>query len=128
MPMMGSAPAFASCDDIGARVAGPVSSLPMLTSVKWLNRYLDPAGVTADEAEHVLTHVGFPIESREEAPGGDVRLDVELTSNRGDCLCHVGLAREMAAATGRQLAAPGLGALPPRRGTHGAAASLTNVE
>lgn len=83
-----------------------VSSGPMLTSVKWLNRYLSPADLTADEAEDVLTRVGFPIESREEAPGGDVRLDVELTSNRGDCLCHLGLAREIAAATGRRLAPP----------------------
>lgn len=79
----------------------------MLTSLRWLNRYLDPASLTADEAEHVLTHVGFPIESREELPSGDVRLDVELTSNRGDCLSHLGLAREVAAATGRTL-------LPPR--------------
>jgi phenylalanyl-tRNA synthetase beta chain len=100
----------------------------MLTSLHWLNRYLDPAGVSADEAEHVLTHVGFPIESREDLPGGDVRLDVELTSNRGDCLCHVGLAREVAAATGRRLTPPALKAQPPQRGTHGAAASFTSVE
>ncbi len=83
-----------------------VSSCPMLTSVKWLNRYLAPGDVTADEAEDVLTRVGFPIESRAEGPGGDIRLDVELTSNRGDCLCHLGLAREVAAATGRRLAHP----------------------
>ncbi|MCH8270510.1 MAG: phenylalanine--tRNA ligase subunit beta, partial [Planctomycetes bacterium] len=31
---------------------------------------------------------------------GDVRLDVEVTSNRGDCLAHVGLAREIAACGG----------------------------
>lgn len=78
----------------------------MLTSVAWLNRLLNPANLTADEAEHVLTHVGFPIESREPLPGGDTRLDVELTSNRGDCLCHLGLAREIAAATGRTLVSP----------------------
>lgn len=85
----------------------------MLTSVAWLNRYLSPATLTADEAEHVLTNVGFPIESRETLPSGDTRLDVELTSNRGDCLCHLGLAREIAAATGRTLVAPKPGTIKP---------------
>lgn len=81
----------------------------MITSVRWLNRYLEPGNVTADEADHVLTHVGFPIEGREDIADGDIALDVELTSNRGDCLAHVGLAREVAAATGRRLVLPGTG-------------------
>lgn len=78
----------------------------MLTSLRWLNQYLSPATLTADEADHVLTFVGFPVESREELCTGDVKLDVELTSNRGDCLSHLGLAREVAAATGRTLVPP----------------------
>jgi len=77
----------------------------MLTSLAWLNRYLDRP-VTADEAEHALMEAGFPIESRESLPSGDIKLDVEITSNRGDCLCHVGLAREVAAKTGRALKQP----------------------
>lgn len=88
----------------------------MLTSLAWLNACLQPATVTADEAEHVLTHVGFPIESRETVAvgsGTDVKLDVELTSNRGDCLSHIGLAREIAAATGRTLHLPSLGQHKP---------------
>lgn len=80
----------------------------MLASVRWLNRLLAPGDVSPDEAERVLTFAGFPVEGREPLPGGDTRLDVELTSNRGDCLCHIGLAREIAAATGRQLLAPTL--------------------
>lgn len=78
----------------------------MNISIAWLNKYLSPANLTADEAEQVLMHVGFPIETRETLPGGDVRLDVEITSNRGDCLSHVGLAREVAARTGRTLVLP----------------------
>jgi len=78
----------------------------MKISVRWLNEYLEPATITADSAEETLTFVGFPIESAEELPNGDVRLDVEVTSNRGDCLSHVGLAREIAAATGRRLRLP----------------------
>lgn len=92
----------------------------MLISLAWLNRMLDPGNLTGDEAERVLTAVGFPLESREKVgvgtggtpapPGGagagDERLDVEITSNRGDCLCHLGIAREIAAATGRRLVRP----------------------
>ena len=78
----------------------------MLTSVRWLNRYLDPADLTPDEAVRVLEATSFPIEDREDRPDGDAVLDVEVTSNRGDCVSHVGLAREIAAATGRRLTLP----------------------
>ncbi|MEZ6233936.1 MAG: phenylalanine--tRNA ligase subunit beta [Phycisphaerales bacterium] len=77
----------------------------MHVSVAWLNRLLDRP-VTPDEAEHVLTHVGFPIETREAVGDGDTMLDVEVTSNRGDVLSHVGCAREIAAATGRKVVMP----------------------
>ena len=80
-------------------------------SVRWLNEYLAPGAsglgeVSPDEADAVLTHAGFPIESSEARPNGDSFLDVEVTSNRGDCLSHVGLAREVAAATRRELKVP----------------------
>lgn len=78
----------------------------MHTSVRWLNRLLAPATLTSEEAESVLMDVGFPIETREALPDGDTHLDVEITSNRGDCLSHVGLAREVAARTGRSLVLP----------------------
>ncbi len=78
----------------------------MLTSISWLNRLLDPADLTPDEAVRGLETTSFPIESRHDLPDGDTRLDVEVTSNRGDCLCHVGIAREICAATGRKLLAP----------------------
>lgn len=78
----------------------------MLISVRWLNEYLDPPGLTAEQIEHALTHAGFPIESSADAGDGDVRLDVEVTSNRGDALSHIGLAREVAAKTGRRLTRP----------------------
>lgn len=81
----------------------------MKISVRWLNEYLEPANLTADSVEEILTFVGFPIETAEELPNGDVRLDVEVTSNRGDCLSHIGLAREVAAATGRRLRIPAPG-------------------
>lgn len=71
----------------------------MNISLAWLNRYLTPASVTAAEAEHVLTFAGYPVEGIEPTASGDTLLNVELTSNRGDLLSHVGCAREIAAAT-----------------------------
>lgn len=77
----------------------------MKISLQWLNSLLDrPCHL--EEAEHALTFAGFPLDGIEALADGDYRLDVEITSNRGDCLCHVGLAREIAAATGRRLVLP----------------------
>ncbi|MBL8759050.1 MAG: phenylalanine--tRNA ligase subunit beta [Phycisphaerae bacterium] len=81
----------------------------MKISLAWVNSMLEPGDVSAAEAERLLTFVGFPIESAEEVEAGgvkDVRLDVEVTSNRGDCLSHAGVAREIAAASGRRLRVP----------------------
>jgi len=76
----------------------------MDTSVAWINDYLDrPAD--ADEQAELLTHAGFPLEGREPCQG-DVRQDFEMTSNRGDCTCHTGLAREIAALSDRALVLP----------------------
>jgi len=76
----------------------------MDTSVAWINDYLDrPAD--ADTQAELLTNAGFPLEGREEV-GDDTRQDFEMTSNRGDCTCHVGLAREVAALTDRTLLLP----------------------
>ncbi|MEO0482518.1 MAG: phenylalanine--tRNA ligase subunit beta [Planctomycetota bacterium] len=69
----------------------------MNISLRWLNDYLEPGDVSAEEADRLLTDAGFPLESMETLPDGDVLLDVEVTSNRGDCLSHVGVAREIAA-------------------------------
>ena len=78
----------------------------MLISLAWLNRYLEGGPHPADRIQHALIEAGFPIESVTPLPGGDVRLDVEITSNRGDCLSHVGLAREAGAKLGVGLRDP----------------------
>lgn len=77
----------------------------MKTSLRWLNDYLDRP-VTADEVEQLMTAQGMPVETRVEVPGGDVMVDVEVTSNRADCLSHVGVAREVGAGSGRGLKLP----------------------
>ncbi len=81
----------------------------MKAALGWINAYLDrPA--TAPEAQERLTAVGFPVEHVEEVtlPSGvrETQLEVEVTSNRSDVLNHVGVARELAAATGRTLRLP----------------------
>ncbi len=100
-------------------------------SLHWLNSYLAPGALTADEADDLLTRAGFPIEGRTDLPGGDVRLDVEVTSNRGDCLSHLGCAREIAAsrtgATTRELMPPAI-TDPPTKGAVADYLTLTNTE
>jgi phenylalanyl-tRNA synthetase beta chain len=98
----------------------------MKISVRWLNEYLEPATITAESAEETLTFVGFPIETAEELPNGDVRLDVEVTSNRGDCLSHFGLAREIAAATGRRLRHPNPAEATPTGGAEAATSAAVD--
>jgi phenylalanyl-tRNA synthetase beta chain len=78
----------------------------MKASLRWLSAYLNPSALSVEDAEKALTFAGLPIDSFEslDTPEGpDSRMEVEVTSNRGDCLCHIGLAREIAAVTGRQL-------------------------
>lgn len=88
----------------------------MLISLAWLRRYL-PGNHSPDAIEHALIQAGFPIESRTTLPSGDIRLDVEITSNRGDCLSHLGLAREAAAQLAVELQPPEEGGVPAGAGS-----------
>ncbi|MBX3378580.1 MAG: phenylalanine--tRNA ligase subunit beta [Phycisphaeraceae bacterium] len=81
----------------------------MQIAANWLNSYLEPGDLTAAQIEAALIDAGFEIESQEKLADGDTRFDVAITSNRGDALCLVGLAREAAAKTNRKLKAPGPG-------------------
>ena len=77
----------------------------MRTSVLWINDYLDRPADAAEQAA-VLTAAGLPLDGGDTAENGEPWQEIETTSNRGDCLCHVGMAREIAAATGRTLKMP----------------------
>lgn len=70
----------------------------MRIDATWLTELLDGEHELDALAER-LTHVGFTVELREEAEGGEV-WDVEITTNRPDAMNHRGLAREAAVATG----------------------------
>ena len=77
----------------------------MLVTTNWINDYLKNNVSTEEQAE-LLTAAGFPLEGRDDLEDGDVRQDFEMTSNRGDCTCHIGLAREIAARTDNALCIP----------------------
>jgi len=100
----------------------------MLISAAWLNRCLDPGDLSVEALEEALERAGFPIEEREPLDDGDMRLDVEITSNRGDCLCHMGLAREVAAQTGRRLVSPPILQTDRPRQSDQAASDVTSVD
>src|SRR5438128_6663861 len=73
----------------------------MLISYNWLRELTNTQLKRADVSER-LTTVGLAVDAVEER-GDDYVLDVEVPSNRGDCLSHVGIARELAAIQGSQV-------------------------
>src|SRR6266852_3418633 len=66
----------------------------MLISYNW-QRELTATKLGPHEVRERLTNVGLAVDAVEER-GGDHVLDVEVPSNRGDCLSHIGIARELA--------------------------------
>ncbi len=70
----------------------------MQISTEWLTDFLDTVPPT-EAAGDALTMAGYPVEEVEVVDGVDV-MDVEVTSNRPDLLCHLGVARELAAVAG----------------------------
>jgi len=76
----------------------------MKISLNWLKDYIQ-TGLGAKEIAEVLSDLGFPCESIVPVDD-DFVIDVEVTSNRGDCLGYIGIARELAAVTGKELKIP----------------------
>lgn len=72
--------------------------------LSWLNDYVE-TGLSAEKVVAILSDLGLPCEGKESI-GNDVIIDIEVTSNRGDCLSYIGIARELAAATGKELKIP----------------------
>ncbi len=78
----------------------------MKISLNWLRDYVEVEG-SAEQVAEILSDVGFPCEGIEHSDD-DAVIDVEVTSNRGDCLGYIGMARELAAATGKELKIPSI--------------------
>ena len=71
----------------------PNPSLPMLVSWNWLQQYV-PLTMSPREFEERLMMAGLNHEETHEV-GDDLAIDLEVTSNRPDCLGHIGIAREV---------------------------------
>ncbi len=61
----------------------------------WLTELVE-AIASPDEVRQRLSAAGVVVDTVEESPAGP-RLDVDLTTNRPDCMGHYGIARELAA-------------------------------
>ncbi|MEM9658490.1 MAG: phenylalanine--tRNA ligase subunit beta, partial [Planctomycetota bacterium] len=73
----------------------------MIVSLNWLADYVD-LPESLDELTERLTISGLNLEGVEQIEG-DTAVDLEVTSNRPDCLGHIGVAREVAVLFNRTL-------------------------
>jgi phenylalanyl-tRNA synthetase beta chain len=94
----------------------------MLISYEWLKDYTETR-LTPQELRDRLTNVGLAIDAVEQH-NGDAVLDVEVPSNRPDCLSHVGIGREVSVIERTQLRLPEIKSFS----TEGRARDLTSVE
>ncbi|NCX99121.1 MAG: phenylalanine--tRNA ligase subunit beta, partial [Planctomycetia bacterium] len=76
----------------------------MIISTSWLADYVQVPATAAELAER-LALSGLNHESTT-AVGADTAIEIEVTSNRADCLGHLGVAREAAVLFDRPLAVP----------------------
>jgi phenylalanyl-tRNA synthetase beta chain len=81
----------------------------MIVSWNWLKQYVS-LDMPLAELERRLMMAGLNHEGTSEV-GGDLAIDLEVTSNRPDCLGHIGIAREIAVLWRRELKIPA--ARPP---------------
>ncbi|MAG55032.1 MAG: phenylalanine--tRNA ligase subunit beta [Planctomycetes bacterium] len=77
----------------------------MKASYQWIREYVPSYSGTPDEMAEALTFSGTEVEEVE-AVGDDSVLEIGITSNRVDSLCHLGLAREVAAVAGTEAVPP----------------------
>lgn len=76
----------------------------MKLSYEWLQEYVE-VDASADKLAHMLTMTGSAVESVKDTEHGKV-LELEITSNRPDCLNMIGLARETAVIFNKKLKMP----------------------
>ena len=76
----------------------------MIVSWKWLGDYV-PLEMPLDRLTDRLTMSGLNLEGVEQV-AGDTAIDLEVTSNRPDCLGHIGVAREISVLFDQTLSIP----------------------
>ena len=96
----------------------------MKFSRHWLNDYIDLSDLGDDELGRRLTEIGHAIEAVEKH-GDDTVFDLEITTNRVDAMSHLGMARELAAALGREVRPPASG---EQRAASGSGSATIRIE
>ena len=96
----------------------------MKLSRSWISDYVDCGGLSDEDLGRRLTEIGHAVESVEQH-GDDAVFDLEITTNRVDAMSHRGMARELAAALGRDLL---VSAPPPPEAQSGNAAVNIRIE
>src|SRR5438874_13387772 len=77
----------------------------------WLTDYVDLTGISDAELAERFTNIGHAVDSIEKHDD-DVVFDLEITTNRVDAMSHLGMARELAAALGREVMRPAKAGAP----------------
>ena len=95
----------------------------MRVSYNWLRDYVD-INISAQKLAQVLTMAGLTVDSIEKRLGDSV-LDIEITSNRPDWLSYIGIAREVAAITGKKLKMPSAAGIRGEGARQGARGKVT---
>ncbi|HUO84448.1 MAG TPA: phenylalanine--tRNA ligase beta subunit-related protein, partial [Thermoanaerobaculia bacterium] len=87
---------------------------------EWLGDYIDLSDLSDEELARRFTEIGHAVESV-----SDGVFDLEITTNRVDAMSHLGMARELAAALGRQTSPhPAFGHLLPAQRGEGSAVTI----
>jgi phenylalanyl-tRNA synthetase beta chain len=94
----------------------------MKISYDWLKSFVD-FDLSPDALRAKLTMAGLAVDAVE-AYGDDYILEFDLTSNRPDCLSHLGIAREAAAISAKHLKLPEIKLSESKTGT----GEVTSVE
>src|SRR5580692_12980724 len=93
----------------------------MKVSWEWLREYV-ALDVSPEAFLDRLTMAGLNIETQMQV-GDDRAIDIEVTSNRPDCLGHIGIAREASVLFGKKLNVPE----PNPKTSSGKTADVTSV-
>src|SRR5436190_3720993 len=96
----------------------------MIVSWNWLAQYVR-LDMSVEALTERLALAGLNHESTAEV-GGDLAIELEVTSNRPDCLSHIGVAREVAVLFDRALRVPD--PRPPESGPAVATRTEVRVE
>ncbi len=94
----------------------------MKISYNWLKEFVE-TGLSPRDLAEKLTMAGLAVDAVEEH-GNDHVLEFDLTSNRPDCLSHLGIAREAAAVSGKRFEMPAVNI----KGAKMKTSDLTSVE